>query len=96
MRAGFAMAGAVVLAVLPVDGLRAVELVNEDRNPYEVLVQDDHGQRFVEVAGGQRLRSLCSACAVGIETDDPIEVRGAEVVLIKDGKLQVTGQTARR
>ena len=89
MKAFAAAAGLNMLVAMPVSDAFAVDVVNEDKNPYQLVIMDDYGQRSVEIQAGQSLRNLCSACAVTIETDDPLEAHGTETVLIKDGKLWI-------
>lgn len=89
MKARLVAAGVVALVALPADAAFAVDVVNHDRNPYQVVVLDDSGQRTLEILAGQSLRNICSACSITIETDDPIEAKGPEAVLIKDGRLRI-------
>lgn len=91
MTARSAVTGLLALVALPIASAAAVDVVNEDRNSYRVIIQDDRGQREMEIQAGQSLRGICGACSITIETDDPLEAQGAEVVQIKAGKLQIKG-----
>ena len=93
---GFALAGAVALAS---SSAFAVDVRNDDNEPYEILVSVWKGDTGMEtndtlfnLAPGQSLSGVCETCIVSLGQDEDAESVAAEqaqLVVVKDGKLSV-------
>ncbi|MEL0019977.1 MAG: hypothetical protein VW709_08865 [Rickettsiales bacterium] len=89
MKAITVVLGGLALAGMVAANAQAVDVVNEDQVPYEIVVQDDNGLRVLEISPGQSLKNICVSCALTIPTDEPLEAQDKDIVLIKDGKMDI-------
>ena len=67
----------------------AVDVVNRDKVPREIIVNSDDGQSTVmTVQAHQKLENVCKACIVlsGITS---VEANGSVTVLVEGGKVSI-------
>ncbi len=65
----------------------ASDLKNEDSVRYEVRISSGASTISTSIEGQTRQTNVCSDCEIEVVGIGKIQVRGAEVVVIKDGKL---------
>lgn len=84
------LAGAAALAIFAVTGAaRAVDVVNEDMQSYEITVITDDEKETLEVLPGEQFDAICEQCSLSIGDGEELEVEGDEVVFIKNGEFRV-------
>ena len=80
MKTFVTFAAVAALAVMPLSGAWAVDVVNQDAD-----VKD------VEIGGNQTIENICDACEVTLDDGDPVKAEGNQVVTIKGGKATIGG-----
>ncbi len=79
---------AAALAVVPY-AARAVDLVNRDRAPQEVIDNHSSGRsETLTVKAGEKVADICADCVVLVGTSS-VEVKGPATVKIERGKVSV-------
>ena len=85
--ATFAAAAAFLCA--PLSTSLAVDIINDDEAPYEVLITDDSDILTVLVESGGTVVDVCKSCTVEIDGADAVVAEDVDVVRIRDGILIV-------
>ena len=68
---------------------RAVDLVNRDRTPHEVIVnRTDGSSTTLTLTPGQRVADVCSECVI-LVGNNSVETKGRVTVKIEGGKVSV-------
>ncbi|MCP5370918.1 MAG: hypothetical protein H6907_04225 [Hyphomicrobiales bacterium] len=91
MKHSVAWATAALIALAPLAGAKAVEIVNEDNTDYALTVDDGDAVTNVLVQAGGSLQLQCKKCLVGRDGEAAVEAVDDEVVVIREGKLSVGG-----
>ena len=89
-------AGYFVLAVVASIGLispaKAVDIVNRDRKPYDVVVnRADGSSETVTVKAGQKMENICTDCVILVGKNS-VETRGSTTVKIEGGQVSIASQ----
>jgi hypothetical protein len=83
--------GAVVLVVLAVSGgsAQAVDVVNRDKVPREIVVNSSDGRStLVTVPPRETVAAVCDACVI-LSGDTSVEASGGVTVRIEGGKVSI-------
>ena len=83
--ATFAAAAAFLCA--PLSTSLAVDIINDDETPYEVLVTDGSDTLAVPIEPGATVVDVCTSCTVEIDGADAVTAEDVDVVRIRDGSL---------
>lgn len=67
----------------------AVDLVNEDRIPYTVTLEEGGKRKVLKIGPGTSIKAVCDECAIGIPGDDGFEAFGNDVIIIRKGVLYI-------
>jgi|GEM_PF-910045 len=81
------LAAAAIFALSPVSGAWAVDIINEDNEAHVIFVGNGSDAEEVEIDGNQTLQGICSSCDLLLEDDEPLSVKGDQIVVIKNGKI---------
>jgi len=89
-------AGCFVLAGIACIGAgseaKAVDLVNRDRKPYDVVVnRADGSSDTVTVKAGQKVDNICTDCVI-LVGNSSVETRGRATVKIEGGEVSIASQ----
>ncbi|GAB6054439.1 hypothetical protein JCM17960_32590 [Magnetospira thiophila] len=76
-----ALAGAVALLASPA---LAIDIINEDAVPYEVMLDNGTEVKTVTINAGETLANACESCSVTVG-ESSLDAQGVAVVVIKDG-----------
>ena len=82
-------AAVAALFVAPLSTALAVDIVNEDETPYEVLVTSGGDTMTIDIEPEATLGDVCDSCNLEIEGEEPISAEGKDVVRIRDGMLSI-------
>ncbi len=83
--AGIVYVGTVVPA-------KAVDIVNHDRKPYDVVVNKaDGSSETVTVKAGQKMQNICADCVI-LLGNSAVETRGNTTVKIESGQVSIASQ----
>jgi len=91
MKTFVTFAAVAALAVMPLSGAWAVDVVNQDADGYTLLVGSGDDVKDVEIGGNQTIENICDACEVTLDDGDPVKAEGNQVVTIKGGKATIGG-----
>ena len=81
----FAAAAAFLCA--PLSTSLAVDIVNDDETPYEVLVTDGSDTLTIPIGPGATAFDVCISCTVEIDGANAVAAEDVDVVRIRDGLL---------
>jgi len=85
--------GAVSVAlfsIAPLSGAQAVDVFNEDAQSYVVFYDTEEDSFETPISAGESIANLCKACDIYVnEEDEPIEAKGKDVVVIRNGKVSL-------
>ena len=71
---------------------KAVDLVNRDRKPYEVVVnRTDGSSETIAVKAGQKVDNICTDCVI-LVGNSSVETRGRATVKIEGGQVSIASQ----
>ena len=91
MNSGALRRGAMlaVLAVSVSGAAAAVDLKNEDSKTYKVGVHERSFTTWTSVSGGTTLYGVCPECRIEVVGLGTVRASGADVVVIRDGALDI-------
>ena len=87
MKRSFITAAMLTAAVLAFGPALAVDVINEDAEPYDLIVNDAGQEKQLTIESGATLSEVCVKCSLEMDTGDVIEADEGDVVVIKDGKF---------
>ena len=67
----------------------AVDLKNEDTQSYKIGIHERSFTTWTSVSGGTTLYNVCPECRVEVVGLGTVRASGADVIIIKDGALDV-------
>jgi hypothetical protein len=79
---------AIVLTVAGVDA-KAVDIANEDEQPYQLQVNIDGDEKVIFVPAGETVTGICEECSLSLDGEDTVDAKGDQVAMIRNGKLTV-------
>jgi hypothetical protein len=86
---------ALAVAVVAVGGgspARAVDVVNRDKVPRQVVVNSSDGQsQVLTVPAREKVGGVCSDCVV-LLGNTSVEAKGAMTVMVEGGKVSIGSQ----
>ena len=82
-------AAVAALFVAPLSTALAVDIVNDDEMPYEVLVTSGGTTTAIDIEAEATTGDVCDSCSLEIEGEEPISAEGKDVVRIRDGMLSI-------
>ena len=86
----FVLAG--IASIGTVSPAKAVDLVNGDRKPYQVVVnRSDGSSDTVTVKAGQKVENICTDCVI-LVGNSSVETRGRATVKIEGGQVSIASQ----
>ncbi len=80
------LASVLLMLVLSVAAF-AADLKNEDGVKYEIKIYKSEGRVETTIDGGTTISQICGECEIEVVGVGKIKASGAEVWVIKDGKL---------
>ncbi|MDQ2745803.1 MAG: hypothetical protein M3T96_00890 [Acidobacteriota bacterium] len=80
------LASVLLMFVLSVAAF-AADLKNEDGVKYEIKIYKSEGRVETTIDGGTTISQICSECEIEVVGVGRAKISGAEVWIIKDGKL---------
>ncbi len=91
LKAGcFILAGIAFIGTGP--EAKAVDLVNRDRKPYDVVVnRADGSSETISVKAGQKVDNICTDCVI-LVGNSSVETRGRATVKIEGGEVSIASQ----
>lgn len=85
---GFVIGGLVCLISAPAG---AVDLVNRDGTPHQVILIEAGQPNPFTMAGHSALKRVCTACTVEIDGSGRIDAEDADTVVIRNGTPVIGG-----
>jgi len=80
-------AATAILTVASASWAMAVGVMNEDANTYTLKIEEAGAESEVQIAPGESIENVCTACSIQLEGQDSIEADGDDLITIKNGKL---------
>ncbi len=77
----------VLLVLVLSVAVSAADLKNEDGVKYEIKIYKSEGRVETTIDGGTTISQICDECEVEVVGVGRVKMSGAEVWVIKDGKL---------
>lgn len=80
------MTSVLLMSVLSVAAF-AADLKNEDGVKYEIKIYKSEGRVETTIDGGTTIAQICGECEIEVVGVGKVKASGAEVWIIRDGKL---------
>ena len=91
LKAGYFVLAGIVCIVAGSEA-KAVDLVNRDRQPYDVVVnRTDGSSETITVKAGKKVDNICTDCVI-LVGNSSVETRGRATVKIEGGEVSIASQ----
>ncbi|MDH5748940.1 MAG: hypothetical protein OEY85_06490 [Rhodospirillales bacterium] len=82
---------AALLALTPLSGAFAVDVINQDGEDHTLIISAGETQKEMVIKAGETLTKICESCTIQLNEEEPLEAQEDEVVTIKEGKASTGG-----
>lgn len=66
---------------------QAVDLVNEDDTDHVIMIMENGEETGITLSAGESYTDVCQSCTLSIGDNEPLQVEGDELVIVRNGLL---------